>query len=349
MRRWAARDGSLASRDCVTGRRASRRLFLVLCFAASACAGAAPSPHAIEGCDERTVRAFWESFKGDTIFVRSWPRDRLPIRCRDGETAASCEARARAHAKLIHKGSPERVVYSCSNEPGGYCLVVRHNEEVSTFHGDGTGWEAIADGLWGRWGGEEIDVITKSSGEIRRASAFAPTEDAIQHSMIFLRRSSREQVLGEIKAVAPGFSALKIGLRWSDGAGWFVVGASCRPKDEPHPSRHEGPWYCFAGPPNTTGLAADECFTTDAKCADAREDLMEELRIGGAAHGEIGRCSASSRVSCYEVNRAYSDIGGWQSYRSYYCYPSQQRCEHVRPESPLLHASVESPCFEAGR
>jgi hypothetical protein len=324
-----------------------RRAFLVLCIAASACAGAAPSPHSIEGCDERTARALRESLKGDTIFVRDWHRYRWPTRCRDGETAASCEARARA--RLRHQGSPERVVYSCTNEPGGYCLVVRHNEEVSTVHGKGTSWQAIAEGLWHRWGGDEVDVIILSVGERRRATAFAPTEDASPRPMIFLRRSSREQARGEIKAAAPGFSALRLSiLGGDDSTRWFVVSASCRPKNEPHPSTHEGSWHCFAGPPDTNELTADECFTTEAKCADAREDLRDELRLRGAASVEIGRCSASPRVSCYELSSEYASIAGWQSYRSYYCYPSPQRCEHVRPES-LLHASVRSPCFEAGR
>jgi hypothetical protein len=286
--------------------------------------------------------------KDDTILVRIWRRGRRRTLCRDGEAVAACEARARA--KLLQEGSPERVVYSCANEPGGYCLVVRHNDEVSTLRGKGTSWEAIADGLWSRWGSDEVDVIIMSVGEERKATVLALSEDASPLPMIFLRRSSREQARGEIKAAAPGFSALNISMRGGDDSTrWFPVSASCKPKDEPHPSTHEGPWYCFAGPPSLNELTAGECFTTEAKCADARDDLAGELRMRRAAHGEISQCSASAKVSCFEMSSSYSTVGGWRSFRSYYCYPSPQRCEEVRPESPLLHAMVRSACFEASR
>jgi hypothetical protein len=312
-------------------------------LAVPACAGAGPSPHALEDCDERTVRAFRESLEGDTILVRHWHGFNPPIPCHDGEAAASCEARARA--SLLHKASPERAVYSCTSEPGASCWGVRHEGEVSTLHYK-NGWDGVAEALWARWGRDEIDVVASSFGDVRAASATSPIEDDDPRFSILVRRNERAQA--EIKAAARGWPALRVGLPGgSESTHWLRVPVSCRPRNEPHPSAHKGSWYCASGPPGPTELVPNECFTSETSCAITREHLMQEVRMRGGRYGEIGQCSAAPRVYCYEMEKEYTNQGSWQSHRLFYCYPSRERCEQLRPEH-LLHASVTSACFEAG-
>lgn len=319
-------------------------------IAVAACAGAAPSPHSVDECDERTARAFREALKGDTIFIREWGRPRVVTNCRDDEAAAACEARARA--KALRPGMSAQNIYSCTNEPGGHCVVLSHNDEILTVSGKGTTWDAIGDSLWRRLGAAEVDVITMSTGDERRASATArgDDDDAPRRSMVFMRGGSRDEVRSQIKALSPNFSALRISVRsGDDSTRWFLIDASCRPKDEPPPSAHEGPWYCFTGPSENHELTVDECYVTAPKCAKGRESLAKELRFRGVDNPDISQCAPAPRVSCFEMSSEYASSLGWRSFRSYYCYPSPERCQQIRPNSPLLHAGVESQCFDAGR
>lgn len=319
-------------------------------LAVPACGGATPSPRSVEDCDERTVLAFWEKLEGDTIFVRHWPNLRPSTRCRDGEPAASCEARARA--KLPQKPSPEGPVYSCTNEPGATCWVARHDEDVWTLRNKMATWDDVAEALFRRWGYGEVDLLVSSSGKARAARAFARLkgegEGEKPSYSILLHRSDRARAREEIKAAARGWSALKIGSPYGvDGGRWLRVPIACRPKNKPHPSAHKGPWHCMAGPRDPQELVPNECSTTENLCASGREHLMQEVRLRGGRSDDVGPCSPAPRVYCFEMESEYADIGGWQSYRSYSCYPSRERCELVRPETPL-HARVMSGCFEAG-
>ncbi|MDI3288364.1 hypothetical protein [Polyangium sp. 15x6] len=311
------------------------------------CACATPSPRSVADCNDQTVRGFWESLQGDTVLLRHWHGSKASSRCREGDDAASCEARARAGlARRISAGRP---VHGCISEPGGTCLVVRHDGEVSTVRHEGNGWDNLARALWGRWGRDEVELLTVGSGEARTATASAPREEESARFRLLLRAPSATQARAEIKRAAGEWPALKVNI-WSsmsDPPDWLDASVSCRPKDKPHPSTHTGPWHCLAGPSDPKELSPNECYPSEKACASGREELMDEVRFRGGRPEEIGTCSAAPRVHCYAMKKDYSNLGAWQSYRSYFCFPTRERCEKLRPEHPW-HASVESACFEAG-